>query len=386
MSESIKQQPPQTPESYSPKTRPIILTLAEAANQQSLTANAFAIKNENGNVFIDSVPVLRWGEWKDCSYVGTLTLASMMLGNPVSYETLMGVSGLCYRTGLKQDWCPSSQLPQNGPVHDNNINAALGFTPYAVADEIERNQKIKDSIRMGLPVAGMFTEWGIITGFSEKENKFFGRSYFDSQHLTSESHYYNPENTYTENCYTATDFPGFYPNLFLRFFDKPCEKTAPADLLKKSLAICVDEVSFDNMNDHYRLGKAALRTLIEGFSKSDEEWRQSRRNENYHIGCLVDARRCAAVYLKESASLLSGRPQKKLLAVSAQYQFILDGILEAIPYAVLNEEFAFNGNTKEPWSGEVRRKLVTALQQTLIAESKIKETVQDILSNWEEVK
>ena len=40
-------------------------------------------------------------------------------------------------------------------------------------------------------------------------------------------------------------------------------------------------------------------------AEGDEAWAASRRNENYYIGCLADARRCAYVYLRDSLGGLS---------------------------------------------------------------------------------
>jgi len=48
-----------------------------------------------------------WGQWRDSTYCGCIAAAEA-LGAPVRYETLMGVSGLCYRICMKTNWCPSA--------------------------------------------------------------------------------------------------------------------------------------------------------------------------------------------------------------------------------------------------------------------------------------
>ena len=68
------------------------------------------MKTEGGGCYIDGAPALRWGEWRDNTYCGCIAAVPEMLGAPVRYETLMGVSGLCvpniavlwhFRTGVK---------------------------------------------------------------------------------------------------------------------------------------------------------------------------------------------------------------------------------------------------------------------------------------------
>ena len=36
--------------------------------------NTYQEKTANGGSYIDGVPILKWGEWKDCTYEGTLAL------------------------------------------------------------------------------------------------------------------------------------------------------------------------------------------------------------------------------------------------------------------------------------------------------------------------
>ena len=133
-----------------------------------------------------------------------------------------------------------------------------------------------------------------------------------------------------------------------------------------------------------RFGKAALDILIDGFKKNDNDWNSFRRNENYHLGVLVDARRSAHIYLHESARLLSGSNQEKLNKVSLLYKSTTDAILSVMPYKMLNEHFAFNGSPKEAWSIDVRKKLVDALCQIIEVENEIQSIIKSVLDNWED--
>ena len=372
------------PESYTQRDMPEIVKLAGKIKQ----TKSYAVKTANGGSYIDGVPMLEWGQWRDNTYIGCIAAVMEVLGAPVSYETLMGVSGLCYRFAMKPDWCPSATMAQVGTVWDDQINALIGYKMYSIKSDGKRDKQVRANLAAGRPVLGVGLtdepDWHMLTGYSE--NAFFGRSYFDTQLTNPASRYYNPERNifHTENNYRrAVQYPGEYPQDLLRFFDKPCEKAQLRALLKKSLEICL---AYSTHKPTYGavFGEAALRVLMEGFGKSDGEWAESRRNENYHVGCLADARRAAYVYLRESAALLRGANREKLLGVAEAYRSIADELLAVLPYAMLNEAFAFNGSSAEPWSGDIRLGLAAALRKAIDTEKIIQGCVKEILDHWED--
>ena len=53
-----------------------------------------------------------------------------------------------------------------------------------------------------------------------------------------------------------------------------------------------------------------------------------------------------------------------------------------VPYEMLNEAFAFNGNCEEPWSIEIRQGLIAALESAIETEKAIQLAVNDILASW----
>ena len=376
--------PGQQPESYQPQ-KPEMMKVLEQAQGQAEPRKAYAVKTAYGGSYIDSAPALRWGEWHDNTYCGCIAAVMEILGDPVSYETLMGVSGICYRFAMKPDWCPSSTMPQVGTVWDDQIQGVTGIKQYSLASNSKRNKRVRQNLDAGRPVLGCGfigePEWDMLTGYMEK--LYFGRSYFDVQNTNPDSRHYKNDNIlHTENDYhRAVHYPGEYPKGLLRFFDKPCKKAEPLALLKKSLEACLMYNTHEASGDAV-FSEAAYRVLIKGFEKSDEAWAASRRSENYHIGCLMDARRCAYVYLRDSAVLLKGENRDRLLEIAGLYRSIVDDIQAIIPYAMLNEAFDFNGNSEEPWSHEIRQSLVGALERAIETEKKIQLAVKDILANW----
>lgn len=372
----------------------ILLPIRTPENDDSITTDKkykkdrYAVKYFNGVKYIDGVPMLKWGKWQDNTYCGSIAAVAEILNIPTSYEHLMGVSGLCYRFAMKPDWCPSSALAQNGSVFDESIKSFIGKDMYGITDETERNDNVKKNIGAGVPVICLgqigSPEWGIITGYSEDGDVFFGRSYFDPQNIIVSQQYYQADNVYfTENNYRhAKNYPGFYPEGFLKFFDKDYTKNTPIKSLKKSLESCVQYYNHNEFNG-CRFGRAAFDVLIDGFRKDDGEYDCLCQNANYHLGVLVDARRCAHVYLDESAALLSGEKQNSLREISAMYKTIYDSILSVVPYQMLSEEFAFGGSTKEPWNFDIRKELADTILRTEDMEAQILIIVKDILDKWD---
>jgi len=374
-----------SPESHSPKEAPAIMRLARRAAGNAETGKAYEVKTENGGSYIDGVPALRWGQWKDNAYIGCIAAVTEALGAPVSYETLMGVSGICYRFGLKVNWCPSSEIPQNGPVWDDQIAGITGIRQYSLRDGRGRDRRARESLDAGRPVlgCGLFgsPEWDMLTGYDEK--CFFGRSYFHTQG-PGEPHD-KPEALHTPNRYPrAENYPGEYPKGLLRFFDKPCKKEEPLALLKKSLEICLAYWNHEARADN-RFGEAAYRLLIENLEKSDAAWAENCGCANYHAGSLADARRSAYVYLRDASALLGGAQRQKLLGVAGAYKSIVDGILAATPYEMLSGSWVSGGGSvPETWSRETRKALVAALVRAIGTERQIQLAVRDILAHWGE--
>ncbi|MCL2298858.1 MAG: hypothetical protein FWC27_01770, partial [Firmicutes bacterium] len=85
MSEPLKK-PVTAPESYSPKAVPEIVKLA--AQGQAEARMPYTVKTANGGSYIDGVPMLRWGEWRDCTYGGALALIFDAIGVKTSYEEI----------------------------------------------------------------------------------------------------------------------------------------------------------------------------------------------------------------------------------------------------------------------------------------------------------
>jgi hypothetical protein len=64
-------------------------------------------KTESGTVWITNVPMLGWGQGRDCTFIGALEAAMAGSDDPWSYAELMGFSGLGFRIRWSPEFSPS---------------------------------------------------------------------------------------------------------------------------------------------------------------------------------------------------------------------------------------------------------------------------------------
>ncbi|MDR1630668.1 MAG: GNAT family N-acetyltransferase [Oscillospiraceae bacterium] len=380
-------------ESYSPKNKPEILSMAEKA-AEAKTAIAYSVKSANGGNYIDGIPLLKWGQWRDNSYCGCVSALLNAIGISASYEEVMGLSGVCWQAIMRDDWDPSSQMPQNGLLCEKNVGDALGISVYTLRAEKKIWKQTKKSIDNGVPVlmvGGRWApEWTIACGYAaeSEKDKFFGRTYFDCQNQNASEKVIEhqstrvPENEiYTENGYFYFNgFPGVAPGALTRFYDKQCKPISKKQALKVSLEMCI-RMFGQKPGEHHKFGYDAYDVLIHGFELEDADYFEICKNDQYHIGSLLDARRAASAYLYNSVALLGGENNARLTQTARLYGQMTENLFEAVPY----EETAavFNMDSNPVWDTARRRNLAAALKENKELERQARIIVEDILKNWE---
>jgi len=73
-------------EGYSLKHKPEILCMVEENAGKVRVAKSHEVRTANGGSYIDGIPMLKWGEWRDNTYCGCITALLNATGVPVSYE------------------------------------------------------------------------------------------------------------------------------------------------------------------------------------------------------------------------------------------------------------------------------------------------------------
>ncbi len=328
--------------------------------------------------YIDGIPVLRWGNWQDCTYGGAVKLVMDALGVNVSYEQIMGYSGVCYRMAMAENWDPSSGMPQIGRDVEAALNNAIGFAPYCIADADLRDQHVVKCVDAGVPVLGCglrgAPEWGVITGYAGNGHNFFGRTYFDDEGADASE-------TYTNNHYYLADlYPGQFPENLLRFYDKRCTPVSSREALKASLIACLE--LFEQAPNNYLFGYDAYQVLISGFELDDDQYDEFGNNGEHHLGTLFDARRSASTYLKQSAMLLEEPNRSRILQVADLYSSIVRVLQAVVPYEETSA--AFGGQETWPWDQPLRMQIADALRHVVQIEKELRLVVKEILCEWED--
>jgi RimJ/RimL family protein N-acetyltransferase len=381
-------------EGYSPKHKPEILCMVEENAGKVRVAKSHEVRTANGGSYIDGIPMLKWGEWRDNTYCGCITALLNATGVPVSYEEVMGLSRVCYQALMRDDWDPSSQMPQNGILCEKNVGDTLGISSYTLSEDKEICEQAKKSIDSGFPVllvGGRWApEWTLACGY-EVENgiyRFFGRTYFDCQYNINpdkviEHQSLNvPENEiYTQNRYFhMSGFPGWFPGALTRFYDKKCEPISCKQALKISLETCI-KMFEQPPKEHHKFGYDAYDILIQGFELGKAEYQAKCGCDQYHIGSMQDARSAAYKYLNVSVDLLYGENKVKLLETTKIYKKMLENLLSAVPYEKTTA--VFNYNSAPVWDVTQRCELVIALKENKKLEKQARVIVKDILDNWD---
>jgi hypothetical protein len=383
MNEPLKkagQQP--APESYQPKDKPEMMRALETENQ---TNKRFEVKTANGGSYIDGVPRLQWGQWKDCTYSGSVTLLLNILGVPATYEQVAGLTGSCYRLGMCYDWDPGSLIVntsyaylkgfENACGTDSNANRAFGFDFYSVKDEAERDQKVRNSIDAGVPVLTLESigepEWELLTGYEKTEGgfRYFGRSYFDGDAAGRE--------TRTEDGYTlAKGYPGEAPGLFVKFCDRRCEPLPAKEALRQSLDTALKMFGKPKKRTHKRMGYGAYEFMIDSLNSNG-----CGKDYQAHFSNLLDARRAAHIYLAQSPPLLAGENQARLLRAAALYQEMFDALSAVLPYAK-----QFDYEATPALTSDLSKEIAGVLEKMAVLEKQARILVKEILDHWEESK
>ena len=148
------------------------------------------VKETEKEVFIEGIPRMRFGEGMDCSFIRSVQLALGAIGEPHSYDFLMGISGACFRIHFHPDWCPSSGDVTAGFDVSRPLFRHLGYGAEMVAIDDNKFTDIRSfygrivaQIDRGIPVIAInlkvCPEWGIITGYLKERPGLLCRTFFD---------------------------------------------------------------------------------------------------------------------------------------------------------------------------------------------------------------
>ena len=263
---------------------------------------------DHSRCVLPGIMPLAWEKGMECCWAGALYAALRYMGEPWTYEQLMGVSGACYRLNFLEVWDWSTTDALVAFDYCSPLMRAIGYENvfYERLEKPERaeeRQRIVADLRRGRPVLGInlrvAPEWGVITGYGDNGRIFYCRTYFDKDSMNETQDYLESEN---------------WPFLIQHFGEKTRKPCALENLRASLRLLCA---SFEaKAHRGYWQGRWAYEHWIAGL-RSEKLWAKSLKNKKEDIRrrlsvneCmllnLADARRCAAAYLHESAGLIPG--------------------------------------------------------------------------------
>lgn len=340
----------------------------------------YRMNSRDSSYIVENVDRLRFGEGKDCSWAGALLASFHANGIEAAYETLMGVSGACWRIAFAPIWDYSSA---DGLVAFDY--AAPAFRAYGIrpawADRISRGerklekQRIMESIqRHELPVAinlRVAPEWGVITGYLDNGNTLLCRSYFDDETFTKLQHdpAFQEDMKATKGYLYADNWP-----FAIVHFDGRVPVPSALENLLVSLQLRNDSMNLKESRG-YMLGYQALEAWREGLL--DENWylaaaagdADRRRSVNHFcMTALTDARRSAAAYLQQCCSLPEAAPIMEQLEGMKEIYLQMSGKLQAFYNRMPTDEAAQGMPAGLAWPPQSRKAQAELLSDIIEAE------------------
>ena len=371
---------------------------------------------DRSKCILEDIKRLSWEngrEGMECPWAGALQASLAYMGEPYTYEQIMGMSGACYRICFVDVWDYSCTDALVAFDYATPLYEAIGYG-FHMVERLEKQERkaerqaIMEDIRRGRPVLAInlrvAAEWGIITGYVDDGNRFLCRTYFDqevfdaleggngqgetdgqeqgkaqaktdSQELPVNKIHEDRNIVFKEN--KGYLFSDFWPFLILHFGEK-CEPKPPVEILKTSLATLIASFQGEECNGYHQ-GKDAYRAWIEGLSR-ETDFRLADDRENVMrrltvnddmLGTLIDARFAAAAWLRENLSVIPQTGQEHLVKIAENCQTIADE-LSAFQHRTGHAsgcEIAYNGvKAAGASTPALRKEQIALLERALVLE------------------
>ena len=261
---------------------------------------------DTSSCILPGITPLSWGQNMDCCWGGSLYAALKYMGEPYTYEQIMGMSGACYRINFTEVWDWSATDALVAFDYSDILFNAIGYE-QVWADRLDKDKRsserklIVSDIQMGKPVVAInlrvAAEWGVITGYADNGKTLYCRTYFDGDLLDENGKIKSNGDEYLE----TENWP-----FMLVHFGKKAERPADSEILKASLQALINSFRAPCERGYWQ-GEEAYKKWIDGL-KNDSLWNLSNARDDFYrrasvnectLRSLIDERRCAAVYLGE---------------------------------------------------------------------------------------
>lgn len=322
------------------------------------------VKATENSLTLPGVRSLGWGKSGDCTFAGGLEAALAVTRHPVSRRDIMGVSALAFRVRWyywtqEPNWCSSTSVGEF-PEERDNVSRATG---WQLADVMLPGESAPEDmaafapdviayLKAGLPVVGYPDDWNcaVCFGYQKGGAEFLWYDYWSGD---------NPK-------VLPAAKPGGPWLLFLSGWQQP---PSERDVLLNTLRLAVrnwTRRAGPEPSTTYWYGDSALIQWMDDLSLAPK-WSEKVQSNLFFANwwnaeTLLDARGCAASYLKAHAGALQGPAQEALMRAADLYQKEQELLRPSFEGGTIFLG-PWTGKSVKDWTPEVRAREIEVLRQ-----------------------
>lgn len=330
----------------------------------TIVANPAATTQSN-RVVIEGVEELAgWGK-EDCTFMGSLAVTLRAMGEKVSYDELMGMSGAAFRLQVASpEWNASSCDAGRGFSCIDAALGAMGYTSrgYDTFDEdVQKKTAARQAIcrsidqRRPVPVISMTfgMDWGVVTGYEGDGKTLLYRTY----------------------CRQGKDYVAGQIEPYVAFvLEKKAERPTRRQAMEESLRLAVRLAGMREFVESNGEKKLCGFTAYEAWIAQLLDDAKYERLDAKAIGkmvhpnawcyqTLMDARSAAGRYLRVAAGEFDGPVADHVQKAAELYQQIADALREGSQSAPFPSQLG-----ERPWTKEHRHAEAQTLKGVLAME------------------
>ena len=328
------------------------------------------VRREGDRVWIEGVQ--GWAPWeKESSVHAAQATVMQAAGEDVSYETLVGVSGLGFRMQVSKDGlCPSSPhsfcgfqcvarsvkaLPRTIRIFEVKLDSV---------EEVKRaRQAVVESIDRGVPVQYGDEEDGVVVGYQKGGEEWIC---FHPMHDGGKKTFIEPK----------------WPWGVALFPKRKEVLSSRHKLALGALAQAVEMTGVEEAEGYYVGFRAWDEYLekLEALEKADDRARQdSMLGNSWIYECLAQYRGAAAVYLRTVADDFEPEAAEHLKAATDRYERMSGEVLTGDKCLLDIAPLPWSLKAGQTWTSEMRQEQIRRLREALVLERQAIEELQKAL-------
>ena len=315
------------------------------------------VNSESDRVWLEGIEGFSFEDYGSSVHGAQATILKA-LGTPLSYEYLLGISGLAFRMQVFKDaLCPSSPHSCCGfmcvsrSTTSNPWNIKIYEVKPEDAEKVqELRNAVKDSIDRGFPLQYGSIEDGIIIGYQKDGEEWLC---------------YDPLQQNGKKIVIEKEIPWGVVEFVSKKDSLPSKKELAVESLKQAV-----EMTHQEDADEYWLGFRAWEEYIKYLQKLNENNELIKKDDMmgnaWIYECLISYRLHAVNYLRGLSQGFYEESEKHLLNAADLYEkMVTEKLLDEqgcftdfVPYPWMQEK-------DKKWSNEMRTEQIRRLQEAL---------------------